>query len=58
VVGVGEDNLSLSLMLDISVEDTLHRRSSAYGHKYWGLYITVVGLNKASTRFATWCRML
>jgi hypothetical protein len=50
VVGIGKDNLCLSLVLHIAMEDTLHRCGGTYGHKDWGLDWTMVGLDKTGTR--------
>ena len=50
VVGVGEDNLRVCLILEVAVEDSLHRRSRAYGHKNRSLDCSVVGLNLSGAR--------
>lgn len=50
MVGVGQDNLRLGLILHVAVEDALHRCGSAYGHKYGGLDHAVVGGDKSRAR--------
>lgn len=40
----------MSLMLQVAMEDALHRRSGAYGHEYRGQDCTVVGRYFAGAR--------
>ena len=49
------DNLQKAF---IAVEDARHCGSCAYGHKYWSLKVTGVGLNKSCTCISGWCSML
>jgi hypothetical protein len=52
MIGVGQDYLRMGIIFQIAMKDSLHRSRSTYGHKYWGLYSAVIGLNlsRASLR--------
>ena len=58
MVGVGQDNLSLRLILHIAMEDTLHRRCSTHRHKYRSLNDAVIRNDFSRTRVSHRISML
>ena len=52
VIGIRQDDLGVSLVAQVAVENTLHRRRRTYRHKYRREYRAVVGYDFCGTSLA------